>query len=302
MGHLVDYQAGGKTIPVAGGTVTFTSSDVPGSGIAAYHFGMTGSGNTLNAIDRFRVKANGVAIYDISTAHFRSFIQRFTRGRIHYPPNTAIPPPPSAAATPVDWRRFTIPFYFPDLEKDEEAEACQFPVGALPTIEIVFNANSVAGTIYCSWTESKVTPLAWPKLYGNQMNIPASTTNGRYPFSEDGIIRGFGVETTGLARFRSVLNGTQTYHNQGQPANSTTVTEDSMILESECLDGGPSYALLAGTAASDNSIIDPIWIKQTMGENATPGRSFVEAGTTGAWSGAASELGIYAVVPYGKAG
>jgi len=300
MGRIIDYQSAPEAI-VTSQTSTFTSAKVPGSGVVAYHFGMTGAGNTWNAIDRIRVKANGVPFYDIAGGLFRSWVQRFTNGRFHYPANGAIPPPPSAAGTAVDWRRFTIPMCFLDREKSEEADVCQFPVGAQPTIEIVFNANAVAGSIYASWTETDVTPRAYPKLYSSQMNIAASTTNGRYPFSEDGIVRGFGIETTGLARFRGVLNGRQVYHNQNQPANSTTVTEDSMLLEAEALFGGPSYALLAGTAASDNSIVDPSWIKVTTGDDATPGRSFTEVTTTAAWSGVTSELGIYAVVPYKEA-
>jgi hypothetical protein len=296
MGRITDYQAAPEAIATST-TSTFTSAKLPGSGIVAYHFAMTGAGNTLNAIDRIRVKANGVPFYDIATGQFRAYIQRFTGGRTHYPANGAINNL-SAAGTAVDWRRFTIPFYFLDREKSEEADVCQFPVGAQPTVEIVFNANAVAGSIYASWTETDVTPMAWPKLYSSQMNIAAVNVNGRYPFSEDGILRGFGVETTGLGRFRAVLNGRQVYHNQGQPANSTTVTEDMMFLESEQLNGGASYAVAAGTAAQDNSVEDPAWIKLTTGDDATPGRSYIELTTTAAWSGVSSELGIYAVVPY----
>lgn len=300
MARIVDYQAAPETI-AASTTVTFTSAKVPGANVVAYHFGMTGAGNTFNAIDRIRVLANGVPFYDISAAMYRAWIQRFTRGRVHYPANTAIANLAAVAGTAVDWRRFTIPFYFLDREKSEEADVCQFPVGALPTIQIVFNANAVAGSIFASWTQTDVPPLAWPKLYGNQMNIAASNVNGRYPFSEDGIIRGLGLETTGLGRLRVSLNGRQVYHNQGQPATSATVTEDMMTLESEMLDGGASYAMQVATAGVDNSIEDPAWIKLTTGDDATPGLSFVELGTLAAWSGVSSELGVYAVVPYAKA-
>ncbi len=299
MGRIVDYQAAPETI-AASTTVTFTSAKVPGAGVVMYHFGMTGAGNTWNAIDRVRVKANGVPFIDISSGLFRAYIQRFTNGRMTYPANGAINNL-SAAGTAVDWRRFTIPLCFIDREKSEEQDVCQFPVGALPTIEIVFNANAAAGSIYASWTESDQTPMCYPKLYSNQMNIAASNVNGRYPFSEEAVIRGFGLETTGLGRARFVLNGRQIYHNQGQPATSATVTEDMMYLESEQLNGGKSYSVVAGTAAQDNSIEDPSWIKVTAGENATPGRSYAELGTLAAWSGVSSELGLYGAVPYEKA-
>jgi hypothetical protein len=299
MPRICDFNSSGKTIATST-TVTFTSADIPGSNIVAYHVAMTGAGNTFNAIDRIRVKANGVTIYEITSGLFRSFVQRFTNGRVGYPANQAVPPPPGAAGTAVDWRRFTIPFCFLDREKSEEADVCQFPVGTQPTVEVVFNANAVAGSAFIGWTESDVTPRCWPKLYSSQANIPASQSNGRYIFSEDGVIRGLGFETTGLARARAVLNGRQVYHMKGQPANSTTVTEDDLILESEMLAGGRAYSGLAGTAFSDNSIVDPAWIKVTAGEDGTPGRTYFEAETTAAWVGVTSELGIYAIVPYGE--
>lgn len=297
MGRIVDYQAAPQTI-AASTTVTFPSALIPGSGVIAYHIAMTGAGNTWNAIDEIQVLANGVPIYQIATGLYRGWIQRFTNGRIAYPPNGAVPPPPSAAATPVDWRRFTIPFCFLDREKSDEADVCQFPVGAQATVKLLFNANAVAGNAFISWTETDVTPRCWPKLYNSQMNIAASNVNGRFAISDDGILRGIGMETTGLGRMRLMLNGRQLIHNQGQPVTSATVTEDMMLLEQEMVFGGRSYAGLAGTAFSDNSIVDPTWWKLTTGDDATPGRSFVELTTLAAWSGVSSPLGIYSVVPY----
>ena len=299
MGRTTDYQAAGKTI--TGGvaqTVTFTSSDVEGAGVIAYHLAMTGA-NNLSMIDRIRVKANGMPFYDISTNLYRAYVQRFTRGAFHYP-TTAQPPTPSTAGTVQNWRRFTIPFCFLDREKSEESDVCQFPVGALPTIEVVFNATSVAGTLFCAWTQNgDITPLCYPKLYSSQMNIALGVVNARYPFSEDGVIRGFGVETTGLGRFRSVINGRQVYHAQGQPVDSATFTEDMLFLETEHLFGGAQYSMTGAiTNALDTTIVDPAWIKITSGDEGAPGNTFVELTTTAAWSGPTSELGIYAVVPY----
>lgn len=298
MGRITDYNSSGKTI-AASTTVTFTASDCPSAGVVAYHIVMTGAGNTFNALSRIRVKANGVPFYDIAPDYFRSWMQRFTHGQMHYPANQAINNL-SAAGTPVDWRRLTIPFCFIDREKSEEADVCQFPVGSQPTVELVFNANGVAGSAFIGWTETDIPARCWPKLRGEQANISASVTSGRFPIVEDGVLRGFGVETTGCSRARFVLNGRQVYHAQGQPANSTTVTEDVMLLETEMAFGGASYAVVAGTAAQDNSIQDPAWIKVTSGDRGSAGRSFFEAGTTAAWSGASSELGIYAIVPYEK--
>lgn len=296
MGRIVDYNATGKTI-AASTTVTFTSSDIPSSGVVAYHVTMTGVGNSFNAIDRIRVKANGIVFYDITSALFRSFVQRWTNGGTRYPAGNIIQNL-GTPGTAVNWRRFTIPFCMLDYEKHEEQDVCQFPVGSNVTIEIVFNANGVAGSAFCGWTETDVHPRCWPKLYSNQMNIGASQTNGRYAFAEDGVLRGFGIETTGLSRFRAVANGRQIYHAAGQPADSASVTEDAMFLETEQVFGLPTPALAGGTAAQDNSVQDPSWIKVHAGETGSAGRTFVELGTTTAFVGAASELGIYAIVPY----
>jgi hypothetical protein len=301
MGRIIDFNSSGKTI-AASTTVSFTSSDIPSSGIVKYHIAMTGAGNTFNAIDRIRVKANGIPFIDITSSLYRAFIARFTAGRILYPPAQVIG---VAAGAPTDWRRFTIPLCFIDREKSEEADVCQFPVGAQATIEIAFNANAVAGSAFLAWTETDITPLCWPKLYSLPMNIAASSTSSRLALADDAVIRGFGLETSGLGRFRAVLNGRQVYHAQGQPVTSATVTEDMLFLETDMLEGGITYQLQAGTAAVQNAIgiaagaaCDPYWIKNTSGDNATPGRSFVEIGTLAAWSGVASELGIYGVVPY----
>lgn len=297
MGRVTDYNASGKTIAAGvAQTVTLTSADVEGAGVVAFHLAMTA--NNLSMVDRIRVKANGMPFYDIATNLYRGYVQRFTEGRIHYP-TTAIPPTPSAAGTAVNWSRFSIPFCFLDRQKSEEADVCQFPVGALPTIEIVFNATAAAGTLFAAWTQTDVTPLCYPKLYSSQMNIAASVPNGRYPFSEDGVIRGFGLETTGLGRARFVINGRQVYHAQGQPANSTTVTEDMLFLESEQLFGGAQYSIAGNVAAAlDTTIVDPSWIKITSGDEGAPGNTFAEITSTVAFSGASSELGVFAVVPY----
>lgn len=309
MARILDFNSSGKT-GAASTTTTFTSSDIPSSQVIAYHIaidGVGGNGNTFNAISRIRVKANGVAIYDVPPSMFRAFISHGTCGDTHYPANQAISNL-GVAGTAQDWRVFTIPFCFLGMGKNyDAADQCQFPVGANPTIEIQWNANFVGttGSVFVGWTETTIQPRCWPKLYSQQMNLGTSQVNGRFVFSEDAIIRALGVNTLGMNRFRAVLDGKQVCHLKGQPlaAGSATVTEDMMFLEADRLWGGTTPALNAGTAAVDNSIVDPYWVSVHNPSAGTPGRTFVELQTASAvWAGVSNELGIYAVTPYERQG
>jgi hypothetical protein len=295
--RLRDYNSSTKVVAAGANIVTFNPGDMPSAGVTKYFLTLTGVGNTLNAIDRIRVKANGVAFYDFTVAQYRALVYWMTKGRVCYPADGVISAL-GAAGTAVNWRRLTIPFGLVHEIDKSLRDRCQFPVGSGATVEVVFNANAVSGTVTIGWEETNVPAAAFPRFYGSQMNIGASQSNGKYPFSEDGEILGVTMEQTGLLRARIVLNGLQVVHLRGQPASSATVTEDSMIFESELLENGTTPNLTAGTAAVDNSPDDTRFLSIDAGENASQ-RSFIELETGAAWSGVASELGVYSVVEYG---
>lgn len=293
--RLYDYSSAGKTI-AASTTIQFTSSDVPSNGIVAYHFGMTGAGNTLANISRIRAKANGTTFYDLTPNQLRAWIQRFSQACISYPANLSLDPI-IGAGTASDFRRFTLPFFDPSQPTEDAADVYQFPRNSQVTIEIQFGAGAAAGTVFCGWTETSQTAMAYPKLLSSQMNIGASLATGKYPFTEDGIVKGVGLNTLGNGRTKVVVDGIQVFHMQGQAANSATVTADSMILESQQMANGmPAEA--AATAGVPNTVFDPTFLKLPQPRTAPPGRSFIELTTTAAWGGVTNEACIYSQVVY----
>lgn len=301
--RFVDYASAGKTI-AASTTIQFTSSDVPSNKIVAYHFAMTGGGNTLAVISRIRVKANGVTFWDLTPAFLRAYLQRFAPNSVPYPAGALQDPLSAANFTSVDWRRFTLPFCDISQPTDEAADLFQFPPASNVTIEIQFTAGAAAGTMFCGWTETDAECRAYPKLTASQMNIAASVPTAKYPIVEEGVIRGLILNTIGLGRAKLVLNGRQVFQAQGQPAASTTFTGDSLIQESQQLWNDIPRIISGGTpsAASPtvNNLTDPTAIKIAAGENGQAGRSFLELTTIANWGGAANEIGLYSVVPLVK--
>lgn len=313
-----DYSAQGKAI-AASSTTTFTSSDIPSTGIFRYHLGWTGS-SRIDHLTRLRVKANGVSIYDLSPAMLRAFIRRFSKANYPTPlaviPNSNTIGTASASTTSqagASTRRFTIPFDLLDAEGDIDFDVAkmgtaegrlqtQFPPGSQVTIELQWGSSASAGTCFCAWSETKVPARYYPKLYASQMNIAASIANGRYNVQDDGEVRAIGVNTVGLERLKLVLGGTQLFHAQGVQTGAAVATGD-LIAEAEQLDNGfteLSDALTTTPAAASVNlvsadIIDPMFVKIDGGQ-ATPGSSYAELQTNSGWGGASNELCVHSRV------
>ena len=126
MARRTNHTGTTKTI-AASTTVVFNSSDIDSANVVAHHLTMSGTGDTLANITRIRVKANGTTIYDFAPATLRAFIERFS------PSN----PAPATSRTSL-----TIPYNLLDLRDEDAADQCQFPLGALATIEVTFNASA----------------------------------------------------------------------------------------------------------------------------------------------------------------
>lgn len=284
--RIPDHNSAGKTI-AASTVVTFTSSDVPSTQIVAYHLTTTGANNSFAAIDRIRVKANGVAIYDLTTQFLRAYIQRMTANSVCYPAATALDNL-GVAGTAVGFRRFTIPFM--DLTRfDEDSQDLQaFPPASNVTIEVTFNGTASAGLLFCGWTETTVPTMRYPRLLASQASIAASQATGRYNISDDGIIVGMGLNTLGLLRAKLVLAKEQVFHTLGQNASSATVTADSMFNEVQQLNNAIS-TMQAATAGVPTVLTDPVFVR-AGGKSAPAGSSFVELQTGANWAGVTNEV------------
>jgi hypothetical protein len=308
MARRRDYSAQAKTI-AASTTNTFPSSEIPSSGIVAYHFGWTGS-SLFTHISRLRIKANGVAIYDLSPSMLRAFVRRFSRSNYPIPDGqvgrlttlgTASASTTSQPTIPL--RRFSIPlFLLDDSLSEAQRDSYQMPKRSQVTIEIQWGSSASAGSLYCGWTETNV-PAAWyPKLYGSQANIAASVANGRANLQDDGNVYAVGVNTVGLERFKVVLGGIQLFHGQGISVAGTATGD--LISEMEQLENGftntQENLITTPSAASNNfvdaDLVDPVFVK-IDGPQAVPGSSYCELQTGSGWAGASNEITVHAVVP-----
>jgi hypothetical protein len=246
-------------------TITFTGSDVEGDGVIAYHFVEQAAGNILSDIDRIRVKASGVTIYDVTMNQLRAMCEGLS---------------PANLAPATTRQSFSIPFCLLDEFGEDRQDVCQFPRGASPTIEIVFNTGSAAGGLYCGWTKSSVTPQYYPRFLSSSTNLTASTaaTNWRVNVADPGNVYGFTSFTTGLARLRLLLSGEEALNVQGAAA-ATGVGD--MFLESQSL-------------WRAHSITDPIYQRVTLGRPANPGSSYFEMDVSTAVV-ASTELALHAL-------
>lgn len=304
MSRVLDYNASTKAfIASATQTISFTSSDVPSDRVLRYIFQVNSTGGTawtLATIDRIRVKANGVAIFDLSFAQLRAYLFRFCRGG-YTTPQAAIT---SSGGVAQNTQRFTIPFFILDAPTKNDADVCQFPMNSNVTIEITMTtAAAVTGTVVCGYEQTDIPAQCYPKLLSGPMSIGASAASGRHNLSEDGIVEGFGINSVGLLRAKLVLAGRQVLHAAGQVANDADAFDantSSMLWESQQLDC-PWSTSSAGTAYADTVPNDPIFVDVHAGLNAPPGASYLELQTGASWGGIANEVCVYSVVPYGRA-
>jgi len=291
-----DYTGAGKPITASvTQTISWSGTEVPGSvpgaSVVAFHLGIQGrtggaADTTIADIQRIRVRANGVTIYDIGPVTtnllaLRSFLEMFNWA------NTA----PGAAGY-----QLTLPFWIPDAMDEDAMDVCAFPLGAIPTVEVTLLSLTGTGqNLFLGWTHSDIPPAFSPVLYGSQMNIAASVTNGKYPVNEPGFIRALGINIHGLNRFRAVFSGFQRVNVQSRTVPiATSANFGSLLTETGAFRSPLTNAISGGGDGNDDGYF---WHKLVGMPSGTPGNSFVELDTNANWGGPTNELTIYALRP-----
>lgn len=274
MGRYTDFSI--AKVPVASTTTVFTSSEITADLAAAYTLVCTGVNVALGAqgIKRLRVKWNGATLYDVAQLHYRAFIERFSASNIAL----------GLAAA------FTIPFFFPDAEREDIGDSCQFPPGGQIQLELDHGTDALSGgpTIVAVKQEAQVAPLFMPRLYGMPMNIATGQTNATALLQDDGMIRGIGLHTVGLVRARVVLGGRLCQHIPG--VNYTANAGADGLKAVQQLNNGIT-------------LTDPVFLKIDHGLNAPQGNSYVmvDTGNGGTWAGVANEMTVYSISPLRRA-
>lgn len=248
-------------------TVVFPAAEIESAGVVKYMVAI--SGGTLADITRVRVKAGGANVVDIRRDHLQAFQQRFYRNNI-----------PDATAG----RLLTIPLNFPHAPTEDEQDLCQFPLGASAQVEVEFAATVVAGVAIIGYEMSDVDPLWTPRLYGSQMNVPASATNAKYAFSESGIVAATVNIQTGISKSTLSISSRNSMELPG-PVYSGLVVGNLLDASQFDSDGNTSKTILARACH--------------LGIPASQGASQLMLDTSAAWPGVTEEFTLWAIAPQG---
>ena len=256
-----NYNAGAKTI--TGGvaqTVVWNSSDIPGTGVVQYAVSLTGAANDYANVARLRVKAAGQTIWDVLPVHMAAMLQRMSRNNL------------GAIAADTN---FVIPLYKLDYGDNEAlAYVGGFPRGLAPTVEVDVDAATAAGTAVAGWTQSDQPFSFYAKMIGSQTNIGVGVVNGRVPLTQDGLIRAFSINTTGLVRLKLKVSGVELLN--------------------------LSVAQLIATQRPQNDVAvqsNPLCVVLEFPMSAVGGDSYYELDTDGAWGGTTNEITTYSILP-----
>lgn len=267
MGRFSRFNGNTKAIAnLVAQTIVFPAAEIESTGVVMFHLMWTGANPAATTVGRIRVRASGQTIIDLPLAGFLAWQQRFFKS------NTA-----DASADQV----LNIPLFLPDAPTLEAADQCQFPLGAQAQVEIDLLAAVVTGVMTIGWTQTDVAPVYTPRCYSQPLNLPASIFNGKYSYSESGIIRGIILNTVGVNRAVATISGRNAWDLPGRQFGGATFPKS--ILEEKD----------AGYNVETQS--NPKCLSVDLGIAAAFGSSFMSLDTGAGWAGTTNEVGIYAV-------
>ncbi len=233
--------------------IRFNESDIPGGfQVKEFFLDMTGTARDYDAINNIICKAGGRQVWNVNELQHAAFLQRYSKKA-----------GPGATAT-----RFSIPFFFGGVPGMSLGFA---PRAAAVEIDID-NTPSATGLVNLAYLLDDAPTTHYPMFVQSDSNIAASATNGRYPVTQPGLLRGFCIaRTTSITDIR-VYVGNRAILDLSGP----------QLLESQ--------ELFEGGTVSLNRFIElplvPI----------VPGETFIEVTTDGSWA-ATDKIAIYSLVP-----
>lgn len=247
-------------------TIVFPAAEIESTGVVNFQVAWTGANPAASIINRVRVRSSGTTLIDLPYTAFQAWQQRFFKS------NTA-----DVSADQI----LNIPFFLPDAPTIEDADRCQFPLGAQAQVELDILAAVAAGSATIGWTQTDVAPQYFPRCYSQPMNIPASARNGKYSFSESGIIRGLIFPMVGVERAIATISGRNAFDLPGRSYSGLTFPRS--ILEDK------------DAAYTTEVVTTPRCLSVDLGIPAAFGSSFMTLDTAAGWAGVLNELAIYAV-------
>ena len=236
--------------------IRFNESDIPGgTQVKAYFIDMTGTARDYDAINNIVVKAGGRQVWNVNELQHAALCQ-------HYYKKAG----PGATAT-----RFTIPFQAGALPGMSLGFA---PRAAAVEIDID-NTPSATGDVGLAYLLDDAPTNFYPMFVQSDGNIAASATNGRYPVTQQGLLRGFCIaRTTSITDIRVYVGN--------RPILDLTGPQ---LLESQELFEGGTVSLNRYVELPAVPVI--------------PGETFIEITTDGSWA-ATDKIAIHTLVPVGQ--
>ena len=233
--------------------IRFNESDLPGGGqVKAVFVDHTGTAGNLSNVNNIIAKAGGRQVWNVNSLQHAALIQRYTKKA-----------GPATTAT-----RFTIPFY---LGATPGMVLGFAPRAAAVEIDID-NTPSAVGDVGISFLIDETPTTHYPMYVQSQSNIAASATNGRYPVTQPGLLRGFCLpRTTSITDIR-VYVGNRAILDLTGP----------QVLESQELFEGGTVTL--------NEFVETPLVPIISGE------TFIEITTDGSWA-ATDVISIMSIVP-----
>jgi hypothetical protein len=233
--------------------IRFNESDIPGGGqVKQFMIDMTGANHDYDSLNAIVVKAGGRQVWNVNELQHAALLQRYTKKA-----------GPGATAT-----RFTIPFYLGAVPGMVLGFA---PRAAAVEID-VDNTPSAVGDMGISYLIDETPTTHYPMYVQSQSNIAASATNGRFPVTQPGLLRGFCVpRSTSITDIRVYVGNRAILDLTG-----------AQLLESQELFEGGTITL--------NEFIETPLVPVISGE------TFIEITTDGSWA-ATDVLGIMTLVP-----
>jgi hypothetical protein len=233
--------------------IRFNESDLPGgSQVKQFMIDMTGTARDFDSLNNIVCKAGGRQVWNVNELQHAAFLQRYSKRA-----------GPGATAT-----RFSIPFYFGGVPGMSLGFA---PRAAAIEIDID-NTPSATGVVSASYLLDEAPTTHYPMFVQSDSNIGASATNGRYPITQPGLLRGFCIaRTTSITDIR-VYVGNRAILDLTGP----------QFLEAQDLFQG-------GTVTLNEFFELPL-------VPIVPGETFIEVTTDGSWV-VGDKISIYSLVP-----
>lgn len=247
-------------------TITWTSSELESTGVIGYYVAFQPVGNTIAVVDRVRVRAAGQVIVELTLAQLLAYQAAFSK---------------SNQSNATTGNILYIPLNLLDAPVNDARDKCQFPPGAEAQVEVVLLATAVTGTMVIGWQISNQKPEWFPRIVSSQGNIPASSLNAKFLFSESGIVRAISMPILGVQRAELQVSGQRAWNLPGP--NFQALAYGDILSEKDT----PEYAS-PGALTQRFHAIDLML-------PAANGSSNLILDTGAAWVGVLNEFALYSV-------